>query len=339
MVGRGLPVTVKKLQEAQDKEERLREAVKEYKDHIAAGKKTSYRVVGKKYDVDKSTLQRQVEGKGQTMLEFNATKQKLTPHEESVLVRFILESADRGFPLRHRDIIQYANVLRHSRLGSTCEGVGEAWVYRFLDRHHEHLQPHWSKSLDTQRARSLNPDAVKSWFDLVEKFIVDAGIAPENIYGMDESGFPTAYAGKERVIGARGTKTQHKQGGADRENVTAVVTICADGTQTRPLLIFKGKNIKESWVKGNSINAFVTCSDRGWTDGQIGCNWLKDVFEPDTREKAQGRTRVLLLDGHSSHYTIEFIELARKHNILLLGYPVLLDADVPFVWNFWWYKR
>jgi len=102
-----------------------------------------------------------------------------------------------------------------------------------------------------QRARSLNPEAVKLWFNLIEKFIVDLGIDPRNIYGMDESRFPTAYGGKERVIGGRGTKTQHKQGGADWENITAVVTICADGTSVRPLLIFKGKNITE----GNSVNA------------------------------------------------------------------------------------
>ncbi|TFK25312.1 hypothetical protein FA15DRAFT_590711, partial [Coprinopsis marcescibilis] len=80
-------------------------------------------------------------------------------------------------------------------------------------------------------------------------------VKPENLYGMDESGFPTAYDGKERVVGARGTKTQHKQGGADRENTTAVVTICADGTTVQPLLIFKGKNVKDSWVKGNTIDA------------------------------------------------------------------------------------
>jgi len=38
-----------------------------------------------------------------------------------------------------------------------------------------------------QHARSLNLEAVKSWFDLVEKFIVDLGIEPRNIYGMNKS--------------------------------------------------------------------------------------------------------------------------------------------------------
>ncbi|KAF5319127.1 hypothetical protein D9611_014093 [Ephemerocybe angulata] len=219
------------------------------------------------------------------------------------------------------DVGKYANLLLQTREGPGYEPVGDTWIYRFLSRHNEHLQSLWSKSLDTQRAQSLNPEAVKSWFDVVEKFVVEAGVEPENLYGMDESGFPMAYEGTDRVVGARGTKTQHQQGGADRENTTAVVTICADGTTVQPLLIFKGMYIKDDWIKGNSIGAYVTTSEKGWTDTKIGCNWLEHIFEPATREKAGGRTRVLLLDGHSSHYSIRFIEIARRHNIVLLGYP------------------
>ena len=128
-------------------------------------------------------------------------------------------------------------------------------MFNFIDRHHEKLQTHWSKPLDTQRAKSLNPAAVESWFKIVEEFVVKLGIRKEDIYGMDESGFPMAYTGKERVVGGRGTKTQHKQGGANRENVTAVVTICAGGTMVRPLIIFKGKKIRASWGERNTSNS------------------------------------------------------------------------------------
>ena len=109
------------------------------------------------------------------MLEFNATKQKLSQIKEGVLVNLILESASRGFPLKHCEIQQYANAIHQSRLGVDCEPVSDFWIFRFLDRHHEQLATHWSKPLDMQHARSLNPEAVKSWFDLIEKFIVDLG--------------------------------------------------------------------------------------------------------------------------------------------------------------------
>lgn len=256
MVGRALSERVKKLAEAKAAEQRLHDATKAYRDAKAKGNSVSYRKLASKFRVKKSNLQRCVEKTSMTMAQFNATKQRLTISEEEVLKEFIIESASRGFPQGCRNIQQFANCLCQARLGTDCERVSDVWVERYLDRHRDSLQTHWTKPLNTQRARSLNPAAVNSWFDIVEEFIVKAGILPENLYGMDESGFPMAYAGKERVVGARGTKTQHKQGGADRENVTGVVTICADGTTIKPLLIFKGKNMKEAWAGGNSIGAW-----------------------------------------------------------------------------------
>ena len=48
---------------------------------------------------------------------------------------------------------------------------------------------------------------------------------------------------------------------------------------------------------------------------------MKEQFEPDTSQKANGQTRVLLLDGHSSHMSLELLEFAIAHNIVILIYP------------------
>ncbi|KAJ3505468.1 hypothetical protein NLJ89_g7400 [Agrocybe chaxingu] len=95
-------------------------------------------------------------------------------------------------------------------------------AHGFLDRHRDELQTHWSWPLATERATSLNWEAVKHWFvEIVKKEIHDRKIEPHNIYGMDESGFPPSDQGVQHVIGHRGSKIQHKAGSANRENVTA----------------------------------------------------------------------------------------------------------------------
>jgi len=74
----------------------------------------------------------------------------------------------------------------------------------------------------------IKQPVVKHWFErIVKEEYVNKGILPENTYGMDESGFPPAAARTQQVIGWCGTKTQHMQGTANHENVTALVTICA----------------------------------------------------------------------------------------------------------------
>ena len=74
----------------------------------------------------------------------------------------------------------------------------------------------WSKPLDTQQAQALNPISVKHWFMLVKNHIVDAGILPSNIYGMDKSCLTPSDQETSHVSSRQGTKTQHRQGGDAR---------------------------------------------------------------------------------------------------------------------------
>lgn len=233
----------------------MNRALEAYEFEKTQPKPKGLRKIAAEFAVSHSTLGRLANGK-RSMSAFNQTKQKLSPAQEKVLVDCLIESAERGFPFTHRKIEEYADELIRQMQGPDAQGVGEQWVFRFLARHHDRLQMHWSKPLDTQRAKSLNPEAVKAWFDLVEETIVKEGIRPEDIYGMDESGFPPSNQGTQRVVGARGTKTQHKQGTANRENVTAVVTICADGSKdVEPMIIFKGQHFMAAWGENNVAGA------------------------------------------------------------------------------------
>ncbi|KAF8805318.1 hypothetical protein BYT27DRAFT_7104744 [Phlegmacium glaucopus] len=100
------------------------------------------------------------------------------------------------------------------------------------------------------------------------------------------------------VVGGRRAKTQHKQGGADQKNMTAIVTICAYGTILKPRIIFKVLHIHPKWM------------NRAWL--------VKD-FDPQTKEKAGVRT-------HSSHYSLELLDYAPANNIAILGYTLPLRA-------------
>jgi len=48
--------------------------------------------------------------------------------------------------------------------------------------------------------------------------------------------------------------------------------------------------------------------------------WLKH-FDGYTKGKANGRTRLLIVDGHNSHYSFEFLDYARNNRIHVLCYP------------------
>jgi hypothetical protein len=49
--------------------------------------------------------------------------------------------------------------------------------------------------------------------------------------------------------------------------------------------------------------------------------WLKQVFNCGTKAKARSSYRLLILDGHGSHLTMDFIEYCDQNKILLAVYP------------------
>jgi hypothetical protein len=87
-------------------------------------------------------------------------------------------------------------------------------------------------------------------------------------------------------------------------------------------------------------------SGKGWTDGEIGVDWIKD-FDEQTQDKANGNSRLLLVDGHKSHFTHGFIGYAVEHNIHIFCYPphtthILQGLDVAVFGAFkkiWGQKR
>src|ERR1700761_46605 len=240
MPGKAKSITAKKRAHQTDQKEKFRLAINDYRKYKAIpGQKKSYRTVGEEFGVDWSTLRRLDQG-GISIAEFNVSKQLLTPAEEEGLVILAELSSDRGFPLDLNQLHTGCTSLLRLKLGPETASAGKNWADRFVERHAKRLQTFWSKPLDSSRAEGLNPAAVNHWFyDIIKPNIYSEGeeVLPENIYGMDEAGFPPSASRPQRVIGRRGRKGQHRQGGASRENVTALCTICADGSNVTPHLI------------------------------------------------------------------------------------------------------
>ncbi|RXW15028.1 hypothetical protein EST38_g10826 [Candolleomyces aberdarensis] len=275
-------------------------------------------------EITKSTLARRLSGV-KSLAETNWERNSLlSDKEEDELVAFALACSDQGFPLTHKQLEEHALELCQAKYGEDFNDMGHNWTDRFLIRHDKQLKACWSHALDNQRAQCTNPITKKDYFEKL-KAILDGEegeepIMPECIYGVDETGIQTGVGQREQVLGQKTTKVQQQQRSGNRENITVIVTICADGASLPPAVIFKGKLYQTSWKQNNPLNASLGYSDKGWTDGEIGVEWIKQ-FDAQTREKANGRRRLLLVDGHNSHYTLGFLQYARDNRIEVLCYP------------------
>lgn len=117
----------------------------------------------------------------------------------------------------------------------------------------------------------------------------------------------------------------HASQDGSREFVSLLACIGADGVALPPALIYRGDSgtLQDTWIEDwkPEDEAFFAVSANGWSSDVLGLNWLKHVFQRYTGQKAGNRRRLLIVDGHSSHVNMQFIEKCDQLRILLLILP------------------
>src|SRR5437762_13411685 len=138
--------------------------------------------------------------------------------------------------------------------------------------------------------------------------IAEYNIQLENMYNMDESGFSIGTIEASKVIINKYIRECYQAQPGRQEWVTSIKCICADGMYVPPPVIFRAENTSTSWFPNNFPNDWrFTCNSKGWTSNQHGKEWLYKCFEPMTHEKANGQYHLLIMDGHDSHITGDWL--------------------------------
>jgi len=87
------------------------------------------------------------------------------------------------------------------------------------------------------------------------------------------------------------------------------------------MIIWPATTHRSNWTTFPTPGWQYACSDSGYTDSKISLEWLKRIFDPETKEQADGRPRVLIYDGFGTHETLEILEFCFENNILLCRLP------------------
>lgn len=194
---------------------------------------------------------------GRTRTQANAARTWISKEEENVLIDYIIEVGNRGFPLSHKRLKEHVDEILCARLGDSfpAEGIGHNWTARFVAKHSKHIQMGYARPLESKWGQAVNPANNEAWFQLLGETIMKYDIKPATTYAADESGFQPAGGERERVMGSRKKGPQYQQHDGNRENITIIVTICADGSATPPTVIYKGSAFQASWKQDNPANA------------------------------------------------------------------------------------
>jgi hypothetical protein len=147
---------------------------------------------------------------------------------------------------------------------------------------------------------------------------------------MDEKGFMAGVIGKQKRVFSKALyKREHAQQSShdgNREWITVIACVCGNGTALLPGLIFQADsaNVQSNWVSDidkKKHSVYTTVSPSGWSNNDAGLGWVEQVFNPLTKDKARRKWRLLIMDGHGSHITMDFLSYCAEERILVLIYP------------------
>jgi hypothetical protein len=287
------------------------------------GEQTSYTKIAAKYNVDRSTLSRRHQGSQAPRQARTLQKLVLNPQQELELVRYIERLTERGLPPTREMIRNFSSEVAHQELS-------ESWVTRFIHRHEIHPISKWTTAMDRTRHLADSESKYQLYFELLHQKMTEYKLEARDIYNMGEKGFLTGMIGRSKRIFSRRTwekkeATASLQDGS-REFLTLLACCCADGSALPPGLIYAAATngaTRSAWVediKAGEHQVFISSSPSGWSNNEICLAWLEQVFNRYTKQRA-GRWRLLIVDGHGPHITMEFIEYCDRHRILVMILP------------------
>ena len=241
--------------------------------------------------------------------------------EEEQLAEYIIKMADMGFGLTREDLrlTAYRLAEKLQKSHPFLNGIaGRGWLDGFFARHPK-LVLRSTQPLSYSRAVSANPEAIKDHFAKLGSLYARLNILSKamQIYNVDECGVSIVHkAGK--VISEIGRKNVWAiSSGEKGKNHTIVSCVSASGSALPPFLIYPRKRITDNLKEGAYPGTSFNCSDSGWITQELYIEWFKFFLTciPPTRPV------LLIEDGHSSHISIDVIELARENSVHILCIP------------------
>ena len=143
---------------------------------------------------------------------------------------------------------------------------------------------------------------------------------PSQIYNVDKTGVPLNPKSPKIVV-PKGMKKPRYQSPGQKGQITVVACGNAPGNLLQPLIIIYDTNITQHiWTQGEVPGSEYRITEKGWIITELFESWFNDLLLPNA---VSAHPLLLLIDGHSTHYQPDVINLAPalKNKVVILCLP------------------
>ena len=273
------------------------------------------RRAAEEYGVPRSTLYDHCSGKVLHGAK-SGPKSYLTEIEEDELVTFLCGMPSIGYSRTIKQVIEMVQTVVD--LKGLDVTVTPSWWTSFRTRHPD-LVLREPETLTHSRINGASVPVLENYFDLLETTLIQEKLTdkPCQIYNCDESGFPLSPA-PPRVIAKKGEKHPSAITNLYRNQVSVLACCNAAGYSIPPLVIFDRKTLKPELCDGEVPGTMYALNGSGWMDRDIFEAWFANHF---LAYVPPVRPILLLMDGHSTHFSPLFVNRAADEDIIVFCLP------------------
>ena len=252
-------------------------------------------------------------------------KPYLSYEEEKELVEFICTCSKMGYGKTRKEVLSIVRTAVSAKRKDQPVGqISDGWWVHFRKRWPE-LTMRKGDAFSLVREQMTSYEVYDSYFKLLGEVLEANKLKdkPAQIYNCDESGVPLDPK-QLKIISAKGAKKVRQISSGNKTQITILGCVSATGQAIPPMVIFQGKNFNHSLSKGEIPGTLYGTSDSGWMDHELFAKWFQSHF---LVHAVSNRPLLLLLDGHSSHFTLDLVKSAAEENVIILCLPPHTTSD------------
>jgi hypothetical protein len=144
------------------------------------------------------------------------------------------------------------------------------------------------------------------------------GIPPTHILNYDETNL-TDDPGRRKAVFRRGTKYPERIMNSTKSSTSVMFAGTASGQLLPPYVVYKSKNLYDTWTIGGPEGTRFNRSKSGWFDIVCFSDWFFKIALPYFR-RMEGN-KIMIGDNLSSHLSIEVIHECEKNGIQFVFLP------------------
>ncbi|CAL4148936.1 unnamed protein product [Meganyctiphanes norvegica] len=256
-------------------------------------------------------------------------KLTFTQKEEENIVEVVITIANLGWGCDRKDIAQIiCNYSKSMNLKTQFKNhmPGKDFMIDFMKRHKGKISTRRAETLKLSRAMAEHPVIISDFMELVESAYKLAKIDKGNlnharrVFNTDESGFNTDTK-KRNIIVPKGRPAQVIAPNEGKTQYSVLMCGNAAGEYLPPYVIYKGseESIPCAWAINGPAETGYCTTDTGWMNRECFRAWIT-WFNRHLQMKQIEKPVVLLLDGCTSHISVEIVE-AKYNQIILVKLP------------------